>query len=55
MMLGDGWRFEPALRRSRRTSRDAPALAVGDGALAFSKALRDVFLEPPSIAAGGTR
>jgi putative transposase len=43
------------LRDCKRGGMRAPALAVGDGALGFWKAVRDVFPTPKSSVAGGTR
>ena len=58
--LADGFResaesWADLLRDAKRRGMPAPVLAVGDGALGFWKAVRDVFPETPSSAAGGTR
>jgi putative transposase len=43
------------LRDCKRRGMTTPVLAVGDGALGFWKAIRDVFPTPRSSAVGGTR
>ena len=58
--LTDGYRestesWADLLRDCRRRGMTAPVLAVGDGALGFWAALREVFPRiPESSAAGGT-
>ena len=58
--LADGFResaesWADLLRDCKRRGMRAPVLAVGDGALGFWKALREVFPDTRSSAAGGTR
>jgi putative transposase len=57
--LADGYRestesWADLLRDCRRRGMTAPVLAVGDGALGFCAALREVFPQPESSDAGGT-
>ncbi|GAA3139028.1 hypothetical protein GCM10020255_015040 [Rhodococcus baikonurensis] len=57
--LTDGYResaesWADLLRSCRRRGMAAPVLAVGDGALGFWKALREVFPKPVSSGAGST-
>jgi transposase-like protein len=57
--LADGYRestesWADLLRDCRRRGMTAPVLAVGDGALGFAAALREVFPQPESSDAGGT-
>ncbi len=58
--LADGYResgesWADLLRDAKRRGMRAPVLAVGDGALGFWGALREVFPETASSAAGSTR
>lgn len=57
--LADGYRestesWADLLRSCRRRGMAAPVLAVGDGALGFWKALREVFPKPVNNGAGST-
>ena len=57
--LADGYRestesWAEVLRSLKDRGLSAPVLAVGDGALGFWAALRDIFPEPASSAAGST-
>jgi transposase-like protein len=58
--LADGYResvesWADLLRDAKRRGMRAPVLAVGDGALGFWRALREVFPTPSSSVAGSTR
>jgi transposase-like protein len=58
--LTDGYReatesWADLLRDCARRRMRAPVLAIGDGALGFWGALREVFPRPASSAAGSTR
>jgi putative transposase len=58
--LADGFRessesWADLLRDAKRRGMAAPVLAVGDGALGFWKAVREVFPQTASSAAGSTR
>ncbi len=57
--IGDGYRestesWADLLRDCRRRGMTAPVLAVGDGALGFWRALRDVSSRPGNSVAGST-